>query len=463
MLLTITTTEQPATDLGYLLHKNPYRSQSSPLAFGKAHIFYPEATEEKCTVALLLDIDSVELVRGKRGSTIQLDTYVNDRPYVCSSFMSVALNRLFGQSLKGICREKPELATREINLCCTITTLPCRGGEDFLRNLFEPLGYNVTTKRHLLDSHFPEWGESSYYDVTLSHITTVQKLLTHLYVLIPVLDHQKHYYIGDEEVEKLLRFGESWLPDHPEKEQITKRYLRYRPSLTRQALARLEESEPDVEECVGEESCVDKEKKLTLNQDRLQKVVEKLKEVGASSILDLGCGEGRLLRLLLKEKSFRKIVGLDVSIRALEYASEKLHLATSVSRQKRVELLHGSLTYRDERLSGFDAAAVVEVIEHLDEARLESFERVLFEYAKPSTIVLTTPNREYNVVWENVGSEKLRHGDHRFEWTRKEFEEWSGRVAQTYGYRAVFDTIGDVDEKYGAPTQMCTFIKGEDK
>src|SRR5689334_5645742 len=251
MLLTITTTHQPATDLGYLLHKNPARLHSFALPFGEAHVFYPEANAERCTAALLLDVDPVGLVRNRRGPAGEggtLEQYVNDRPYVASSFLSVAISRVLASAMGGRSKHRPELADTKLPFQARISVLPCRGGENFLRRLFEPLGYQVEGERHALDNNFPEWGSSSYFTVTLTGEVRLQDLLTHIYVLVPVLDNEKHYWVGDDEVEKLLRHGSGWLSSHPEKEEITRRYLKYRRDLARDALARLTEEEaPDAD------------------------------------------------------------------------------------------------------------------------------------------------------------------------------------------------------------------------
>src|SRR5690348_13625783 len=234
MLLTIRTTHTPATDLGYLLHKNPARVQSFEQSFGRAHVFYPEASDEACTAALLLDVDPVGLVRGRRGSRGEggaLQQYVNDRPYVASSFLSVAIADVFGTAMAGRSKERPALADTPIPLSARIAVLPCRGGEDLLRRLFEPLGYAVSATQHPLDETNAEWGPSRYFTVELTATTRLSELLSHLYVLIPVLDDEKHYWVGAEEVDKLLRHGEGWLAAHPEREMITRRYLRHRRSL----------------------------------------------------------------------------------------------------------------------------------------------------------------------------------------------------------------------------------------
>ena len=464
MLLTISTTHEPATDLGYLLHKNPTKVQSFTLAFGQAHVFYPEASEERCTAALLLDISPVGLVRRDGGSGFALEQYVNDRPYAASSFLSVAISQVFGSALQGRSKDRPELVELALPFEARITALPCRGGEELLRQLFAPLGYEVVTERYPLDLAFPAWGESAYYTVTLAGVVRLRELLTHLYVLIPVLDDDKHYYVGDSEVEKLLRHGEGWLQTHPRRELIIRRYLRHQRSLTRTALAQLVDAEtPQIDEVVlqqnQEEAKV--EEKISLHQQRLSAVVQALKESGAHRVLDLGCGEGRLLTLLLKERQFTQLLGMDVAYRVLEIAAERLNFERmSPTQRQRIHLIHGSLMYRDARLSGFEAAAVVEVIEHLDAPRLAAFERVLFEFAHPQTIVLTTPNVEYNVMWESLPAGTFRHRDHRFEWSRAEFVEWTARMCQRFGYQVRILPVGSEDERVGAPSQMAIFEAG---
>jgi 3' terminal RNA ribose 2'-O-methyltransferase Hen1 len=466
MLLTITTTYSPATDLGYLLHKNPARTHTFDLSFGQAHVFYPEAGEERCTAALLLDIDPVGLVRGRRGPGGEggmLEQYVNDRPYVASSFLSVAISQVFGTAMSGRSKERPELAETALPFQVKIAALPCRGGKEVLRRLFEPLGYEVRAQGHALDESFPEWGDSLYFTVELDVTTRLCQLLTHLYVLVPVLDADKHYWIGDAEVEKLLRHGEDWLAAHPERELVVRRYLKHRRHLTQQAFERLLEednrnADENAESHSREEDLL--EEKISLNQQRIDTVVSVLKEHDAKRVIDLGCGEGRLLSAMFKDRSFVELLGVDVSYRALEVAGERLKLDHLPDRQRsRIKLKQGSLTYRDKRLAGYDAATVVEVIEHLDPPRLVAFERALFQFARPQTVLITTPNAEYNVKFENLPAGKLRHRDHRFEWTRAEFQQWAVDVAQKFGYSARFLPIGPVDEALGAPTQLGVFTK----
>lgn len=464
MLLTITTTHRPATDLGHLLRKNPARPQSFELSFGKAHVFYPEVDEERCTAALLLEVDPIGLVRNRRGPAGEgrsLEQYVNDRPYVASSFLSVAIADVFGSALAGKSKDRAELVEAAIPLVAKIAVLPCRGGEAFLRRLFEPLGYEVSVTGFPLDEKFPWWGESAYFTVTLSATLPLRHLLTHLYVLIPVLDNDKHYWVGDEEVEKLLRHGEGWLHAHPERDLIARRYLKHRRNLVDDALSRLmadDSPAPGEAEQLHAAEEAQVEEKILLNDLRLGAVFAAVKNSGAKRVIDLGCGEGRLLRELLKDKQFEAIVGMDVSYRALEIVQDRLHFERMPQMQRdRIKLVHGSLTYRDKRIAGYDAAAVVEVVEHLDPPRLAAFERTLFEFAKPKTVVLTTPNAEYNVKWETLPAGKFRHKDHRFEWTREQFQSWAHAIGERFAYGVRFLPVGPEDPLVGAPTQMGIF------
>ena len=462
MLLTIATTHAPATDLGYLLGKNPARTQSFPLNFGQAHVYYPVATDEQCTAALLLDVDPVGLVRRPRGIE-GLAQYTNDRPYVASSFLGVAIGKVYRGALSGRCKERPALAEQALPLEATLSVVPTRGGDRFVRALFEPLGYEVTVQRHALDADYTDWGDSVYATLTLRGTVRLQALLRHLTVLIPVLDDAKHYWVGQDEIEKLLTRGEGWLATHPERDAIAERYLKHRRSLTRAALERLaDEYEPDADatEASNEREEETLERPLSLNDRRIEAVVTALRRNGVRRVVDVGCGEGKLLRALLRDSTFERIVGMDVSMTALERAKARLHFDNLGDRQKaRLDLFQGSLTYRDERLSHFDGACAVEVIEHIEEPRLTAFEHTLFHAARPGCVVVTTPNVEYNAKFESLPAGAMRHRDHRFEWTRAQFERWAQGVAERNGYTVSFEPIGDEAPQLGAPTQMGVFTR----
>ncbi len=478
LLLTIATSHAPATDLGYLLHKNPAGHHTAEFGFGIAHVFYPVAGEHRCQAAVLLEIDPVGLVRRSRAHAAPADLaqYVNDRPYAASSFLSVALGRLFSTAMTGRSKERPELASQPIPVEIGIPVLPCRGGEPVLRRLFEPLRYEVAAQPIPLDARFTDWGDSSYLTVSLTGTLTIRDALEHLYVLLPVLDDDKHYFAGTDEVAKLLRRGGRWLAGHPDRELISRRYLRHDRQLTRAALARLmaddgadpdrADEENDAAEQVAErissrsgDAGADP-KEPPLSEQRVAAVAAAIAAAGAERVADLGCGSGRLIAELLKLGQIRQVTGVDVSHNALQAASRRLHLDEMAPRaRERVELLHGSLTYSDPRLRGFDAAALVEVIEHIDPGRLGAFEQALFGYARPGTVLVTTPNAEYNVLFDGLPAGRFRHADHRFEWTRPQLRHWADGVAHRFGYEVALSGIGPDQAGLGCPTQLAVFSR----
>lgn len=463
VLLTVSTSHRPATDLGFLLHKHPDRVQEFKQSFGTATVFYPEATEERCTVALMLDVDPVRLARSraKNAPDFSLAQYVNDRSYAASSLLGVAMADVFSTARSGRCNAKQELADSAIPLEIVIPVLPCRGGSVIAHRVFEPLGWTVDAEPIALDDAFPYWGDSRYLRLRLTGDVRLADALSQLHVLLPVLDESKHYWQGPDEVDKLLRSGGGWLASHPDKDLITRRYLARTGGLTRVALARLAELGDEVESAIEpaeEEILQAAEKRIPLNAQRHEAVHEALLELGARSVIDLGCGSGQFLERLVKTSAFTRVAGSDVSTRSLQYAARRLHVDRMSERQSdRVELFQGALTYEDQRFAGFDAAVLMEVIEHVDAPRLEALEHVVFGAAKPESVIVTTPNSEYNVRYEGLVG--MRHPDHRFEWTREQFGEWSDRVAETFGYSVDRRGIGDLDEILGTPTQMAIFTK----
>ena len=466
MLLSISTTHRPATDLGFLLHKNPGNVRTVEFPFGPAHVFYPEASEERCTATVLLEMDPVGLVRNRKGPAgegFALAHYVNDRPYVASSFMSVVLAKLFGTAMAGRSKDRPDLPELALPLEADIPVLPCRGGEALLRRLFEPLGYEVHATPIALDDRFPDWGSSRYVSATLRAEIRVADLLTHLYVLLPVLDDDKHYWVTEDEVEKLMQRGGTWLAGHPERDLIVRRYLRHQRGLTTTALARLLEEDrcdPDADEETYDREEEAVEERISLNTQRVASVLAVLKSIGARRVVDLGCGEGRLIREMLRDSQFAEVAGVDVSHRALSAAARTLHLDRMPEQQReRLQLFQSSLTYRDRRLAGYDAATLLEVIEHVEPSRLPALERAIFGTAQPANVIVTTPNAEYNVRFETLPAGELRHRDHRFEWTRPEFHEWCESVAGEHGYSVRHLAIGPDDAEVGPPTQMAVFSR----
>lgn len=482
MLITITTTLRPATDLGFLLHKHPDRVQEFGQSFGTARVFYPEAAPERCTAALLLDVDPVRLARmGRSLPDSSLARYVNDRPYAASSLLAVALGDVYRTARLGRCAARPELAASPIPLEIGIPALPCTGGAKIAHRTFEPLGWTVDARPIPLDEDFPGWGDSRYLRLRLTGELRLADALNQLYVLLPVLDSAKHYWIAPDEVDKLLRAGGGWLAAHPDKDLVTRRYLGRRPDVARDAFARLAELGGDVAESL--EPPVEEEAALAgpaepgdapatpLNELRHRAVLAVLEEIGARTVIDLGCGSGRLLAELLRRPRFVKVAGADVSTHALTLAARRLGPGRVPDRwNERLELFQGALTYVDPRFSGYDAAVLMEVIEHVDPPRLPALEGVVFGSARPGHVIVTTPNAEYNVRYPFLhehghpsapGEPPRRHPDHRFEWDRRRFAGWTARVAARYGYRAEIRPIGEDDPEVGPPTQMAIFARAE--
>ncbi|ASU60380.1 3' terminal RNA ribose 2'-O-methyltransferase Hen1 [Nocardiopsis dassonvillei] len=546
MLLTITTTASPATDLGFLLHKHPDRAQSFEQSFGTAHVFYPEATEQRCTAALMLDVDAQALLRTRTSVStpdFALAQYVNDRPYATSSLFTVALGRVMRSALRGDCRQRPELARTPIPLELRMPAVPCRGGAERVRSLFEPLGWAVEAEPVPLDPGLPGWGDSHYLSLTLTGTVRLSEALSHLYVLLPVLDGNKHYWVDRSEVDKLLRAGglaagdagiaattgdvgdagtgaagepadsngtdgpaettvsngpsvsaesdgpveTGWLAGHPERSWIVRRYLNRRDGYVRTALARLAEADDLTEDGEGDDPGVEEasaapspeERAPSLAEQRAGAVMAVLAAENATSVIDLGCGAGQLLTRLVRDRSLERVTGVDVSVVSLERAHRRvcrgcdpggrdrhrpLFSDTVAARDRGdagrgPELLVGSVVYRDKRFEGYDAAVLMEVVEHIDPSRLPAMEESVFGSARPRVVVVTTPNAEYNTHYEGLEEGALRHSDHRFEWTRAEFTLWADGVADKHGYRVRYLPVGPEHPDTGAPTQMGVFVR----
>ena len=460
MLFSLTSTTPVATDLGFLLHKHPDRVRSVDVGFGRAHVYYPVATRSRCTATTYVEVDPFGSARHRKERPAHgLAPYLNDRPYAASSMLSVALGRLFRTAMSGTCEARPELVAQPLEVEVGLPVVPVRGGQSMLQRLFGPLAYEIECEPIALDPRFPAWGDSRYLSVRLAGEQTVRSVLEHLYVLLPVLDDAKHYWIGPAEVDKLMLRGGDWLRSHPESDLIARRYLRI-PEFTRDALARLADAGEDTDLLDEQSDAAERanEVPIRLGEQRLEAVLQAVLDVGAGRVVDLGCGEGRLLERLIAEPAVTNAVGVDVSMGALKRAERRLGLdGMSERRRERVQLLQGALTYADSRLRGFDVATIVEVVEHLDPERLDVFAEAVFGRIFAKSVVVTTPNREHNANFAHLDGRGLRHDDHRFEWTRSEFQEWARGVAERFGYGVEISAIGDVDPVHGPPTQMAVF------
>lgn len=461
MLVTVTSTAPSAANLGHLLRKHPERAQQFSLPVGTAHVFYPEASDERCTVAMLLEVDPIGLVRDKRFRGSEADSlarYVNDRPYASSSMVAVALGQVFRSAMNGTNESFPELAAAALPLEITVAALPARGRDTagLATRLFGPLGWSVEETPIPLDPNFPQWGASVYVDLMLRGDVRLSDALRQLYVLLPVLDDAKHYWVSEDEVGKLLRAGEGWLPGHPERDLISRRYLAHQRSMVEEASELMGTNLREELPAEGPEVA----RAAPLAPLRAEAVLAALADVGARSVADVGCGEGALLRRLLAEPGYVKVVGTDVSASALARAERALNLREASDRQReRVQLLQSSVTYQDDRLAGLDAIVLMEVIEHVDAEHLPALEAAIFGSAAPGSVIVTTPNADYNRLFEALPAGAFRHNDHRFEWSRAEFAAWAGGVAARHGYVVEYRTVGNVDPYLGSPTQLALFRK----
>ncbi|MCL1800544.1 MAG: methyltransferase [Promicromonosporaceae bacterium] len=498
MLLTISTTHQPATDLGYLLHKHPDRVQQFSLSYGEATVFYPEANARRCTVALVLEVDNLALVRkSKQSPDFALSQYVNDRSYAASSFLAAALSDVFRTARSGKATGHQELADSALPLEINIPVLPCKSPSQ-AHEYFEPLGWAVNALPITLNPNFPEWGGAPYVNLTLIGEMRLADALNQLRVLIPALAGAKHYYQNREEIDKLLASGGAWLQNPPARAEITRQYFGPLREYTNEALNRLAAQDeapnfaspsgggcppfepaggtrerPNFASPSGGGGTRERDGRGSdtepldlqgqpinptpkpLREHRYQAVLEALKNSGASSVIDLGCGEGRFLVELVRDPLFTKITGTDVSTKALNIAARRLNLDEADTRKaERINLFQGALTYEDARFAGYDAAVLIEVIEHLDESRVPAVEQVVFGAARPGVVVVTTPNKTFNAHFGL--DDEHRHTDHRFEWDRARFADWANQVGERWGYRVKFTDIGTAVDGL-APTQMAVF------
>lgn len=432
----------------------PERLQKFDVHGGQAFVLYPESTPQRCTAALILEVDPIALVKGKgiKQQAFSLGQYVNDRPYAASSLLSVAMGKVFRTALSGRCDSKQDVADAPLDLTIQLPAVP--GGADLVTRLFEPMGWNVDAAPLALDPEVPEWGDSTFVQLTLTGNIRLADALNHLYVLLPVLDGAKHYWVADDEVDKLLRAGEGWLAAHPERELISRRYLAHQRVMATAALTRLAELDGT------EPSNIDEERPRPLVALRHDAVLAAIAAVRPSSVVDLGCGPGALLGKLLDMQGIDRVIGTEVSDASLRAANRRLHVDAMTERQAdRLSLWLSSLQYEDTRLVGLDAAVLMEVIEHIDPERVPAVTANIFGHMQPRAVVVTTPNAEYNVRYESLPAGTMRHTDHRFEWTRAEFATWAAATAETYGYAVEHRPVGDDDPLVGPPTQLALFTR----
>ena len=466
MHLNLTVEGPGAEDFSYLLHKHPNKLFRKELGgFGEVFVYYPVADDGRASASLTVLIDTARGGKGRSRMPEEATQYVGDWAYASGTVLATALRVAFATALGGRCQDKPDAVGCPMHLTAVLPAVRARGGEDAVRRLFAPLGYEVTTTSEDADPEYPEWGESRALGVRLVGDVTLHALLTHLYLLLPCLDTSRYHHVGDAEVDKLLRHGEGWLDDHPERGRILSHYLRGKRGLIDAANTALAERAPEATEATEDEPedeggatplAVDteaaRERPLRLLDHRLTAVLGALRaEPACRSVVDLGCGEGVLVRAMLAQGDIESVVGIDPAPTALTRALRR------VKYDKRFRALQGSAFHLEDAAVGKDAVVLMEVIEHIEPSRLAWVEEMVWGRLGTRRVVVTTPNREYNARFEWVAEGGVRHHDHRFEWTREEFLVWARRVAEAYGYSVEVTGVGAVDEEVGPPTQMAVF------
>lgn len=444
--LSIATTRPNASDLGFLLYKHPdrvFRSDDTRNRLVKAVGFYPEVSSDRCEFVLLVAVDPVERVRGLawNGGIAQ---YVEPLPFLASSHLAQALSLCLRSAMNGIASSKdPETDAKLKALAAEkwpleIKVTPVRSSPAMIRRMFEPLGWKVDVESTALEvdgSKYPD----ALHTIVLCGDQTVSDALTQLYVLLPALDPARHYFYGDNEVDKFVAKSQNWLDGHPARDLIVGRYLSKSKELQTAAKSLLD-GEPNT--TVIEEKSGDAEE--SAHDQRHRRIVDLVATIGATRIADLGCGEGRLLARLTALPGKLEIVGVEPALADLDKARKLLSRNPGRLMDPRVTLKHGSILYADKSLKGFDVAILSEVIEHIDEERLDHAERCVFGAMNPAMVIVTTPNSDFNVAFPLLEG-RLRHNDHRFEWGRKDAEAWCQRVAAQYGYTFEIDGVGGFD------------------
>ncbi|MED5803035.1 3' terminal RNA ribose 2'-O-methyltransferase Hen1 [Gordonia sp. Z-3] len=437
------TVQLPATDLGFLLYKHPDRVQRFATSQGGATVFFPVASPELCSVVLHVDGAGAKVDRAEG-----MGRYVNVVPFAASSRLVVVLGKVFGDALAGRCATRPELVDNRWPMTLTVPSVPT-GGRCSPAELFEPLGWTVQTSAQPLEP--PQWGDSEFVTISLSGVHTVRDALRHLSVCLPVLAGAKHYFVDDAEVDKLQRLGDGWLDTHPRRDDIAAGYVKHVRSLTDEAVMRLAGDVTTAQP--ADDANAVPERRASLARHRREWVVESLARAGARSVLDAGCGEGRLLAELVTALPGAQIAGVDVAPAMVDRARERLQ------RWRGTSVWQSSLMYTDPRCRGFDAVVLMEVIEHIEFDRLPTAMSSVFDEMAPRTVVITTPNHDHNEAYGLAG--QWRHPDHRFEFTRADFAQWCASVAEEYRYRVTIDGVGEPVEGLGAPTQCAVFTRDD--
>ncbi|MFF2588046.1 3' terminal RNA ribose 2'-O-methyltransferase Hen1 [Peribacillus butanolivorans] len=448
MQLTIQASGDNVQAISYLLSKNPSNLYERNHKGHLVRLFYSKFTETELEATIFVTPDPIELVKGNSNS-YDINHYINDREFAVSSIFCSLIRSALGTALNGQPKEEhTEWVNHPFSFQFEFGPVVSSLSDNQLKDLFEPIGYEVMITRPEIEYSFQIKDKSSARYISLKGMKTLQDGLRHLFVLIPVIDNYKHYYIDEKEIEKLERYGDGWLKDHPMRDYIYRQSLRFK-----EVYSIVENRKP-------EEKKEEKESKVRLNDLRYEKIVDTVSQMNPRSIVDFGSGEGKLSVRLGFVEGIKEILAVEPSQTAAIKALGRFEKVKNKEKFVVPETLWGSLFYYDERLKNKDVIILCEVIEHIDEYRLPKVLDTILHNYQPNALIITTPNREYNEVYDK--EDVLRHNDHRFEWTRAEFRQWCTERNHRDIYSLKFEGIGEEHDTYGYPTQMCVFERKED-
>ncbi|AYV66644.1 MULTISPECIES: methyltransferase domain-containing protein [Niallia] len=433
--------------VSHLIAKNPHNLYERKEKGGLVRIVFTKNEEHEVQILFFVTVDNMELTKNQTNFS-SITHYINDRESAVSSIFCSVLRKAVGTALNGKPKDEfKEWVNYSFPLEITFGPLSTKLTNHELAELFEPLGYELTIEngKVLLPKSFAK--KSSAKFITLKAKQTIQDCFRHLFVLIPVMDQYKHYYIDEKEVDKLKRYGEGWLSSHPKRNEIIKESLVFSDLIEK---SRLIESKP------SEEKQAPLTKKKSLNQWRYEKIIETVKKLPHNSrIVDMGAGEGKLTAQLGFISGIEELIAVDPSEREQLKAKKRIEALVDKPDFLLPTFKWGSLFYYDSELEKKDIFILCEVIEHIDENRLGKVFDTIFTKYKPYHVIVTTPNQDYNAVYDM--NEAKRHSDHRFEWTQQQFEEWTKYWESHANYKVQIDGIGEYIEGYGYPTQMAIF------
>lgn len=443
MQLTIRATGENAKMVSYLLAKNPNNIYERNQKGHLVRMFYSKFNDEELEATIFVTPDPLEMLQNKSNS-YDITHYINDREFAVSSIFCSFIRSALGTALNGQPKEEySEWVGHRFPLALEFGPVSSSLSDKQLAGLFQPMGYEVAISRPEIHYSFDLKEKSSARTLTLTGHQTLQNALRHLFVLIPVIDNYKHYFIDEKEIDKLERYGEGWLEEHPLRELIYRQALRFK------------EIYSLVEKPAADELIKEPVKKARLNDMRYEKIIETASRLKPKSVVDFGSGEGKLAVQLGFMDGIEELLAVEPSQSETLKAIRRFEKVKGQAGFIEPETLWGSLFYYDERLKGKDLIILCEVIEHIDAERLpKALDTILHSYA-PESLIITTPNREYNELYDM--DNHFRHDDHRFEWTRKEFQDWCSERNHQDHYELEFSGIGEEQELQGQPTQMCVF------